>query len=167
MDQLMTSINSIKSRIISLFSSASAMIGACGGICGAACGTGCCGGLAIPLFGFLGLSSSAVHFFEKLKPVFLLITIMSLAYAFYKAYQPKPAVSFDADCDTPNSCCVPEKQTFIQSKSFLWAITILCAIMWLYPYVDNIIPKTIEKSGLSSQRPCSVPCDSQSPKIRQ
>lgn len=160
MNQLTTSINSIKSRIAALFSSAGAMLGACGGICGSACVTGACGGIALPLFGFLGLSSSALQFLEKLKPIFLLITIMSLAYAFFKAYKPKPAVSFDAKCDA-------ETQTFIQSKSFLWAVTILSAIMWFYPYAGNIFPKTIERSGFSSQRPCSVPCDSQSPKVRQ
>ena len=157
MDQRTTGINSIKSRIAALFSSAGAMIGACGGICGSACVTGACGGLTLPLFGFLGLSSSALQFLEKLKPVFLLITIMSLAYAFYKAYKPKPAVSLDANC------CV-EKQTFIQSKSFLWAVTILSTIMWLYPYADNYLSIKAERSSLGSQRPCSVPCNSQSPK---
>jgi hypothetical protein len=161
------STNSIKSRIVSLFSSAGAMLTACGSICGGACVTGACGGPALPLFGFLGLSSSALHFLEKLKPVFMLITIMSLAYAFYKAYKPRPVVSVDANCDTPNSCRIPEKQTFVQSKPFLWAITIVCAMMWLYPYAGNIIPKAGEKSGLASQRPCSVPCNSQNPEKSQ
>lgn len=143
-------MNATKPRMASLFASAGAMLGACAGICGSAC----FGSLALPLLGFLGLSSSALHFFERLKPLFLLITVVCLAYAFHKAYKPRPAVSSDVNCcDTSKSCCPPKKKTFIQSKSFLWGITLLCAIMWLYPYAANI---------LSNQRSCSVPCNSQS-----
>lgn len=139
------------------------MIGVCGSICGSACVTGPCGGIALAFLGFLGLSSSALHFLETLKPVFLLITIMSLAYAFYKAYKPKPVPAVVADGDITDSCCVPVKQTFIQSKSFLWAITILCAIMWLYPYAANSIPNTADTPNSSNQPPCNVPCDGKVP----
>lgn len=60
MGKMMTIVNSIKSRLAALFSSLGAMVGACGSICGSACLTGaCCGTLTLPLFGFLGLSSSA------------------------------------------------------------------------------------------------------------
>ena len=154
MGKMMTIINSIKSRLAALFSSLGAMVGACGSICGSACLPGaCCGTLTLPLFGFLGLSSSALQFLEKLKPVFLLITILSLAYAFYKAYKPKQTVTIDAKCRTSSTCCVTEKQTFIQSKAFLWAVTILCTIMWLYPLKD--VPSR------DSQNNCNVPCDSE------
>ena len=154
MNQLITGGKSIKSRLGALFSSAGAMIGACGGICGSACVTGACGSLALPLFGFIGLSSATMLFLGKLKPIFLLITIMSLAYAFYKAYKPEPA-----DCQEN---CRAEKQTFLQSKSFLWAVTIISSMMWLYPYVSDI-SNTLAVSDRSSQPPCSVPCDGQSP----
>lgn len=154
MDQLTTGGKSIKSRLGALFSSAGATIGACGGICGSACVTGACGGVALPLFGFIGLSSATVQFLGKLKPVFLIITIVSLAYAFYKAYKPEPV-----DCREDGGA---EKQTFIQSKSFLWAVTILSSIMWLYPYVSDI-SKTIAVSDSGNQPPCSVPCDGQNP----
>lgn len=154
MGDKMTKISSIKSRMVALFSSLGAMVGACGSICGSACLTGaCCGSLTLPLFGFLGLSSSALQFFEKLKPVFLLITVLSLAYAFYKAYKPKQTVSIDASCGTSNSCCVTEKETFIQSKSFLWAVAILCAIMWIYPLINE--------AYRGSQSNSNIPCESE------
>lgn len=154
MDKTMTKINSIKTRMAALFSSLVAMVGACGSICASACLTGaCCGTLTLPLLGFLGLSSSALQFLEKLKPVFLLITILSLAYAFYTAYKPKQTASIDATCGTSSSCCVTEKQTFIQSKAFLWAVTILCAIMWLYPLID--------RPYRGSQINCDNPCETQ------
>jgi hypothetical protein len=133
-------MKSIKSRILALLSSIGALfMGACGGACGVAClAGGCCGGTA--LFGLIGLSGSTLTYFEKLTPVFLVVTILSLSYAFYKAYKPKPADCCDTATDNcENSCCVKEKKTsFFQSKSFLWATTILCAIMWLYPYMSKI-----------------------------
>lgn len=147
----MNAPNTTKSRIASLLSSTGAFLGACGGICGSACLTGaCCGTAAVPLLGFLGLSGSAYLYFEKLKPVFLAATIVSLAYAFYKAYKPVPAVTSGTDCCAPAPCCAPAKETFISSKAFLWGITVLCAAMWLYPY----IAAAIRTWGNS----CSVPC---------
>jgi mercuric ion transport protein len=131
-------MKTIKSRFIALFSSGGALLGSCGGACGVACAaSGCCGSYA--LFGFIGLSSSSMKFFEKLTPFFLVLTIFSLAYAFYKAYQVKAANCCDTDNSTSESkCCdTSQKTSFFQSKSFLWAITILSFIMWTYPYFTN------------------------------
>ena len=125
-----------QSRFIALFSSIGApILGSSGGACGIACvAGGCCGGPAI--FGLIGLSGSTLTFVEKLTPVFFAMTVLSLGYGFYKAYRPK-----SQDCCAPpadaieSPCCTREKKTpFLQSKSFLWATTILCAIMWMYPY---------------------------------
>lgn len=147
----MNAPNTTKSRVASLISSTGAFLGACGGICGSACLTGaCCGSAALPLLASLGLSGSAYAFFEKSKPVFLAATIISLAYAFYKAYKPVPAAAAGTDCCAPGSCCPPEKRTFVNSKAFLWGITVLCAAMWSYPYIAAVI----HTWGNS----CSVPC---------
>jgi len=147
-------VKSIKSRIAAILSSIGALImSTCGGACGAACLVGgCCGGTA--LFGLVGLSGSTLKFFEKLTPVFLVLTVLSLSYAFYKAYKPKPVDCCDtANDNSRDSCCVKEKKTsFFQSKSFLWATTILCAIMWIYPYVstiDNSNPNCTANSTIS------------------
>lgn len=152
----MKAATTTKSRIASLLSSAGAFLGACGGICGSACLTGaCCGSAALPVLASIGLSGSAYVFFEKLKPLFLAATIAGLGYAFYKAYKPVPAVVSGTDCCAPGSCCAPEKGTFIRSKAFLWGITVLCAAMWLYPYIAD----AIRSPGYS----CSTPCGGDSP----
>lgn len=132
-------MKTIKSRFLALFSSIGSLLGSCGGACGVACAaSGCCGSYA--LFGFIGLSSSSMKFFEKLMPIFLALTILSLSYAFYKAYKPKEANCCDSENNKNGSdCCnTPKKTTFFQSKSFLWAITIMSAIMWTYPYISKI-----------------------------
>ena len=132
-------MKTIKSRFLALFSSIGALFGSCGGACGVACAaSGCCGSYA--LFGFIGLSSSSIKFFEKLTPLFLVLTILSLAYAFYKVYKPKEANCCDSGNNNSDSdCCnTPKKTTFLQSKSFLWAITIMSAIMWTYPYFSKL-----------------------------
>lgn len=130
-------MKTIKSRFLALFSSIGALFGSCGGACGVACAaSGCCGSYA--LFGFIGISSSSLKFFEKLTPVFLALTIFSLAYAFYKAYKPKEANCCDSGNSNSDCCNSPKKTIFFQSKSFLWAITIMSAIMWTYPYVSKI-----------------------------
>ncbi|MBU1106238.1 MAG: hypothetical protein KKB51_06195 [Candidatus Riflebacteria bacterium] len=73
MGKTMTIINAIKSRLAALFSSFSAMVGACGSICGSTClgtcVTGPCGGLALPLFGFFGLIKLCVALFRGIKAV--------------------------------------------------------------------------------------------------
>ena len=146
-------MKTIKSGFLALFSSIGAFFVSCGGACGLACAaSGCCGSYA--LFGLIGLSSSSMKFFEKLTPLFLVITIFSLAFAFYKAYKPKAANC----CDTENNksesdCCnKPKKTTFFQSKSFLWAITILVIIMWTYPYISKLTDNNNNNCNTSTDK---------------
>lgn len=147
-------MNSLKSRFIALSSSLGALLTGCfGGACGAVClAGGCCGGPA--LFGLIGLSGSTLAWFDKFTPLFLILTILSLSYAFYKAYQPKPAACCDpADANTGESCCPPNKKTtFLQSKSFLWATTIMVVIMWTYPIINQAINPT--PACLSAEEAC-------------
>lgn len=125
----------MKAKIVSVLSSVGALIWGCiGGSCGIAClAGGCCGGTA--LLGFLSLSSSSLRFLEKLTPVFLTLTIVSLGYAFYKAYKPIPASCCSEKNSSLSSDCCEKEKAFLKSKPFLWITTIICAIMWIYPYV--------------------------------
>lgn len=127
----------MKAKIISVLSSIGALIWGClGGSCGLACvAGGCCGGYAV--FGFLGLSSSTLTILGKLTPVFLALTVLSLAYAFYVAYKPKPAeCCSESSNSTSGSCCTEKKKpSFFKSKTFLWITTVMCLIMWVYPLV--------------------------------
>lgn len=130
----------MKTKFLAILSSFGALIMGCfGGACGIVClAGGCCGGIA--LFGLIGISGATLSFLEKLKPVFLVVTVLSLSYAFYKAYKPKPVECCNTDKTTNEmSCCIKEQKTsFFQSKSFLWATTILCIILWLYPYIPKL-----------------------------
>jgi hypothetical protein len=128
-------MKTVKSRILALIASIGALFGCCGGACAA---SGCCGSYA--LFGFIGFSSVSMKFIEKLTPFFLILTILSLSFAFYKAYKPKYAECCNSENRHASSdCCSTPKQTiFIQSKSFLWAITIVTVIMWTYPYFSKL-----------------------------
>jgi hypothetical protein len=128
----------MKEKIVSVFSSLGALISGCFGTCGVAClATGCCGSYA--LLGFIGLSGSTIKFLGALTPIFLIITVISLAYGFYKAYAVKKApccVPADKGEAQSSTCCTEEKpKTFFQSRTFLWVVTFLCIVMWVYPYV--------------------------------
>ena len=130
----------MKSKIISIFSSIGALISGCfGGACGIAClAGGCCGSFAI--FGVIGISGSSLAFMQKLTPVFLIITIASLAYAFWVVYKPKPKTCcspVEEPCNQSSCCSKPKKVSFIKSKSFLWITTIICVVMWTYPLLKN------------------------------
>jgi len=130
------------------------VLGSTGGACGVACiAGGCCGGPAI--FALLGLSGTTLSFIEKLTPVFLVITVISLSYGFYKAYKPKPAACCEPDGDgKANACCAkPVRVSFTQSKSFLWIIALLCAVMWTYPYLAG----TLTGSTAVGQQQSSLP----------
>ncbi len=128
----------MKSKIISFFSSLGALIIGCfGGTCGIACfATGCCGSFA--LLGFLGISGSSLLIFEKLTPIFLILTIISLAYAFYLAYKPKKTIcceSSDKLNINESKCCTPKRRSgFFKSKAFVWTVAVVCLMMWVYPY---------------------------------
>jgi hypothetical protein len=138
----------MKSKIISVLSSIGAFVVSCfGGACGPACFlSGCCGGTFI--LGFLGLSSSSIRILNKLTPLFLAFTILSLGYAFYIAYKPKQKKCCESNVDSQNCCTIKEKTTFFKSKTFLWLITVICFIMWTYPLINNNKPIK-DKSELS------------------
>lgn len=93
-------MKNIKTKLFAIFSSIGALIMGCfGDACGITCLAGGCGG-GIALFGLIGISGATLSFLEKLKPIFLVITVLSLSYAFYKAYKPKPV-----------ACCITGKTT--------------------------------------------------------
>jgi hypothetical protein len=127
----------MKSKIISVFSSISAFVVSCfGGVCGPACFlSGCCGGTFI--LGFLGLSSTSIQFLNKLTPIFLAFTVLSLGYAFYIAYKPKQKNCCETNDESKNCCTKEENVSFFKSKTFLWLITLICIIMWTYPLINN------------------------------
>jgi mercuric ion transport protein len=137
----------MKPKLLSVFSSVIAFLSGCLGSCGVVCfASGCCGGAL--LLGFIGLSGATFGFIKSLTPLFLLITIISLGYAFYMAYKPKETSC--CETNTKSECCtVLEKKSFIKSKLFLWIITICCALFWLLPLV-------LKNNGSTKQADCCI-----------
>jgi hypothetical protein len=149
----------MKTKISAFLSTVFALItGSCTSACGVAClASGCCGGYAI--LGFIGISGSAVAFLDKLTPVFLIITVLSLGFAFYKAYKPKPAPCCDTSSKNEEmSCCEPKKKTSLfSSKSFLWSVTVLVIIMWsftLYKKMNDNSKSTTPNSEIEDSSCC-------------
>jgi hypothetical protein len=153
----------MKSKIVSIFSSIGALISGCfGGACGVAClAGGCCGSYA--LFGFIGISGSGLAFMQKLTPVFLILTIVSLGYAFYVAYKPKPKPCCTNTNGTPDQapcCSKPAKKSFLKSKSFLWITTVICLVMWTYPYIFKSSSKSASCCDVDSRKKTEICCNS-------
>ncbi|MCX7863265.1 MAG: hypothetical protein N2449_09765 [Bacteroidales bacterium] len=131
-------MNSVKSKFMALFMSISAFLGSIVGSCGVACTvSGCCGSYA--LFGIIGLSSSSINYLEKLTPLFFSITVLSLAYAFYKAYKPQKNRCCGSELGNNSSEKIEKKNksAFLQSKAFLWAVTLISAFLWMYPFLKT------------------------------
>jgi hypothetical protein len=152
----------MKTKISAFFSTLLAFVtGSCSSACGVAClAGGCCGGYAI--LGFIGISGSAVAFMEKLTPFFIIITVLSLGFAFYKAYKPKPKICCDNSSENAdNSCCTNEKKTdFFSSKSFLWSVTIVVILMWSVTFYKKFTDKSkncIPNSEITESDCCIEP----------
>lgn len=89
----------------------------------------CCIAPLIAMFGGVAGAASAFSWIEPARPFLIGISIIALGLAFYQAYKPK----LIDDC----SCEVPEKKSFLNSKGFLWSITILSILMFSFPYYSN------------------------------
>ncbi|TXC78347.1 mercuric transport protein MerTP [Luteibaculum oceani] len=79
-----------------------------------------------------GSSSFATTFswLEPLRPYLIVLTIGTLAFAWYQKFKPKK----EDDCD----CEPEEKGNFLQSTTFLGLVTIMAALMLAFPYYSNI-----------------------------
>lgn len=131
----------MKFPIVNLGTGMISSVGAAFVTCGTTCGVTCCVPPVLSLLGLSSYSASYVSFVEPLKPVLIGITVVSLGYAFYKAYRkPKMAISCCNADQAVESCCKPEREAkvtaFIKSKSFLWLVTIFCAFMYAWPYLS-------------------------------
>ena len=88
----------------------------------------CCIGPVLDILGGIGGAASSFSWAATLRPYIIGVTAVVLGYSFYLAYKPQPKT--DACCDA----CEPEKKSFMRSKSFLWIITIVSALLISFPY---------------------------------
>ncbi|SKA06635.1 Copper chaperone CopZ [Chitinophaga eiseniae] len=86
----------------------------------------CC---IVPLLAIVGGTGGAVATFSwaaPLRPYLLGATVLILGFAFYQAYKPRQK---DA-CGCPGE----EKKSGLQSKTFLWVITVMSVLLSTFPY---------------------------------
>jgi hypothetical protein len=115
------------------------------GVAGAAlatCGSACAGACAPSLLGVLGLSGSGavLSWVGWLRPVFILVSAVSLGLAFYRAYRRSP----------PPSSGGPRR--FVQSRRFVWMMTAVTLCLFALPYGVRILHAAPPPS------PCAKPC---------
>ena len=90
----------------------------------------CCIAPLIAIFGGVSGAASTFSWIEPARPYLIGVSVLALGLAFYQAYKPKPA----DDC----GCEIPEKKSFLSSKTFLWSITIFSILMFSFPYYSHV-----------------------------
>lgn len=104
-----------------------------GGIVTALLASLCCITPVLAVLGGLGGIATTFSFLEPLRPYLIGLTIIALGYAFYKVYKPKKNNDVDCACETD------EKPKFINSKKFLWMITVVSALLITFPYYSKVL----------------------------
>ncbi len=86
----------------------------------------CCIGPLLALFGAAGGALSMFSWIEPLRPYLMLVTALVLGLAFYRVY--KPGKKDGCGCDT--------KKRPMQSKAFLWIVTVISIGLFSFPYYE-------------------------------
>ncbi|MEO7393516.1 MAG: mercuric transport protein MerTP [Chitinophagaceae bacterium] len=89
----------------------------------------CCIMPVLALVGSISGAVSAFSWIEPARPYLIILSIIVLTFAFYQAY--KPAKQDDCDCP-------PVKKSFLQSKNFLWIVTIVSVILMTFPFYSKV-----------------------------
>ena len=74
--------------------------------------------------------ASTFSWIEPFRPYLIAITIIVLAIAWYQKLKPKKQ---EIDCD-----CEEEKPKFINSKKFLFLVTLFAGLMLAFPYYSQV-----------------------------
>lgn len=82
------------------------------------------------LAGTAGLASNFA-WIEPFRPYLIGFTILALAFAWYQKFKPKTKTEIDCECED-------EKPKFINSKFFLFMITLFAGVMLAFPYYSHI-----------------------------
>jgi len=120
--------------------------GLAGAIVGAVAASVCC---VVPLvllaLGISGAWVSSLTVLQPYRPIFIIVTLLFLGYAFYRVYR-KPK---EEDCE-PGSYCANPKSDRI-NKIALWTVTLLVIGLLVFPY---LVPMT---SQASTATPVTTP----------
>ena len=110
----------------------------------------CCIAPLIAIVGGIAGTASAFSWIEPARPFLIGLSIIALGFAFYQAYKP---VAVD-DCN----CEVPEKKSFLKSKSFLWVVTVLSILIFSFPYYSNNFYPLVSSEQTISDSTKTVQC---------
>jgi mercuric ion transport protein len=111
------------------------LIGA--GILSAIAASLCCITPVLALIAGTSGAASTFSWIEPFRPYLIGITILVLGFAWYQKLKPKKK----PDCD----CEADEKPKFIQSKKFLFIVTVFAILMIAFPYYAKIFYSSPDK----------------------
>lgn len=103
----------------------------------------CCIVPLLALFGTAGSVLSMFSWIAPLRPYLHVATAIVLAIAFYQAYKPT----------AKDDCCCSEKKTGMQSKTFLWIVTLVSIILSALPYSISYFQKNEPRSAILDSLP--------------
>ncbi|MDP2362220.1 MAG: mercuric transport protein MerTP [Ignavibacteria bacterium] len=107
-----------------------------GGVITALLASLCCITPVLAVLGGLGGIATTFSLLEPLRPYLIGLTVIVLGYAFYKIYKPKKNTDIDCACEDETS---GKKVSFINSKKFLWIITVVSALLITFPYYSKAL----------------------------
>lgn len=89
----------------------------------------CCIMPLLAIIGGVGGMATSLSWVAPIRPYLIVATVIVLGFAFYQAYKP---------VKTDNCGCTTEKKKFLQSKKFLWIVTIISIVLITFPYYSKI-----------------------------
>lgn len=98
----------------------------------------CIGPLVLLALGVGGVWASSLRAIEPFRPVFIVLTIGFLGFAFYRAYR-KPS---GAECAADGSCAIPRAAR--AGRIALWIVTPIILALLAFPY---LAPQLLEGSN--------------------
>jgi copper chaperone CopZ len=119
-----------------------------GGVITALFASLCCITPVLAVLGGLGGIATTFSFLEPFRPYLIGLTVIVLGYAFYKAYKPKKGTDIDCACEDETS---GKKVSFLNSKKFLWIITVISALLIAFPYYSKALFPAVDKNIVVAQ----------------
>ena len=100
----------------------------------------CCITPLLSLFSGLTGIASSFSFLEPFRPYLILITVLTLGFAWFEKLKPEKTDEIDCACEEN------QKSSFWQSKKFLALVTLFAIVMTALPYYSQIFyPKNNNK----------------------
>ncbi len=97
------------------------------------------------LAGTTGLAST-FSWIEPFRPYLIGFTVLVLAFAWYQKFKPKTKAEIDCECEDDLPAGKAGKLNFINSKVFLFLVTLFAGAMLAFPYYSHIFYSNADTS---------------------